>query len=393
VTGSVPPPADDRGHRVKWFGPDRPVDGGTVFERPPADDRAAGWQVCVVATGAPVATFSHRDKAQADADRLNAIARKVWFDVRPVSVGPAEAAEPAADETCTPAEEAHDEMCPGCDACLWPDRTPGEAAEPATGSGIDLSPDPHGSLSIVRAMRSAPYVECKCGASAHVVPGSERAWWDEHKADEAGAPDPAAPEPGYQRIADAINAACEAADIDLTVVHDGRVLDYVPGVRWLATVLDKAGLIDWAAFQDGAVSVSTTPAAPADEMLTTAAVEPLKNTLRDCLDNFPFDGGPDLWHVVDQITYAVLNANWRPAGVSTTPAAAAVDAYKAREEHALHVRDVALQRSAALTVAARVVLTEWDRMHPSGYLAMYPAMDALRAALAGSAAPPEESSK
>lgn len=60
------------------------------------------------------------------------------------------------------------------------------------------------------------------------------------------------PAPGYPRIADAITAACEAADIDLTVVHDGRVLDYVPGVVWLATVLDKAGLIDWAAFQDEA---------------------------------------------------------------------------------------------------------------------------------------------
>lgn len=36
----------------------------------------------------------------------------------------------------------------------------------------------------------------------------------------------------------------------------------------------------------------------------------------------------------------------------------------------------------ALAAAARLVLAEWSRMHPSGYLAMYPAMDALRAALA-----------
>lgn len=37
---------------------------------------------------------------------------------------------------------------------------------------------------------------------------------------------------------------------------------------------------------------------------------------------------------------------------------------------------------AALAAAARNVLAEWSRMHPSGYLAMYPAMDALRAAVA-----------
>jgi hypothetical protein len=36
----------------------------------------------------------------------------------------------------------------------------------------------------------------------------------------------------------------------------------------------------------------------------------------------------------------------------------------------------------ALVAAARLVLAEWSRMHPSGYLAMYPAMDALRAAVA-----------
>lgn len=26
----------------------------------------------------------------------------------------------APDKTCTPEEEAHDEMCPGCTTCLWP---------------------------------------------------------------------------------------------------------------------------------------------------------------------------------------------------------------------------------------------------------------------------------
>jgi len=105
-------------------------------------------------------------------------------------------------------------------------RGPAEAAEPATSSGI----------------RFDERVETTVSTSCESFAGWEAA--------EAGAPEPASPEPGYQRIADAINAACEAADIDLTVVHDGRVLDYVPGVRWLATVLDKAGLIDWAAFAD-----------------------------------------------------------------------------------------------------------------------------------------------
>lgn len=51
--------------------------------------------------------------------------------------------------------------------------------------------------------------------------------------------------PGYDRIADAIRVACEVADIHVAVLDgDGGTL----GLRWLATVLDKAGLIDWAAF-------------------------------------------------------------------------------------------------------------------------------------------------
>ena len=35
MTDPTPPPAD---HRVTWFAPDRPVGGGTIYVRPPADD-------------------------------------------------------------------------------------------------------------------------------------------------------------------------------------------------------------------------------------------------------------------------------------------------------------------------------------------------------------------
>lgn len=53
------------------------------------------------------------------------------------------------------------------------------------------SGDPHGSVSIVHAVRPAQsYVECKCGAGVFVAPGTERAWWDEHK-------DPYVEAPGF----------------------------------------------------------------------------------------------------------------------------------------------------------------------------------------------------
>lgn len=59
---------------------------------------------------------------------------------------------------------------------------------------------------------------------------------------EAGAP----AEPGYQQIADAIEAACDAAALTLDARRDGVPVEE-PYLR-LARVLDKAGLIDWAAF-------------------------------------------------------------------------------------------------------------------------------------------------
>lgn len=53
-------------------------------------------------------------------------------------------------------------------------------------------------------------------------------------------------EPGYDRIADAIFLACEAAELDIVVTRNMRPVDGPE--RVLAEVLDRAGLIDWAAF-------------------------------------------------------------------------------------------------------------------------------------------------
>ncbi|MDN5920792.1 MAG: hypothetical protein L0I76_37775, partial [Pseudonocardia sp.] len=61
--------------------------------------------------------------------------------------------------------------------------------------------------------------------------------------------DPAHPEPGYQRIADAIEPAFDAADLGVAVWRSGQRIG--PGddeVLALARCLDRAGLIDWAAF-------------------------------------------------------------------------------------------------------------------------------------------------
>jgi hypothetical protein len=55
-------------------------------------------------------------------------------------------------------------------------------------------------------------------------------------------------EPGYERIADAIFYACEVAALDIIVTRDRRPVDSPELV--LARVLDKAGLIDWAAFEE-----------------------------------------------------------------------------------------------------------------------------------------------
>ena len=199
---------------------------------------------------------------------------------------------------------------------------------------------------------------------------------------------PKVAEPGYQRIADAITNACEAADIDLTVVHDGRVLDYVPGVRWLATVLDKAGLIDWTAFGDG--STDTPREEGGSGAVSTRTPDPRAVDLCRCPEPPTEQGSAE----------APAPA---PTGDAASPhlvdaAAPAVRTLLARVADGMwsaeDARDVLLDwpnraagnvstapDPAALTVAARAVLDEWARMHPSGHLAMYPAMDALRAAL------------
>lgn len=64
----------------------------------------------------------------------------------------------------------------------------------------------------------------------------------EVQAMQAGAP----AEPGYQRIADAIEGALDTAALALDARRDGVPVEE-PYLR-LARVLDKAGLIDWAAF-------------------------------------------------------------------------------------------------------------------------------------------------
>jgi hypothetical protein len=153
-----------------------------------------------------------------------------------LAVGPAEAAEPATDEKCTPAEEAHDEMCPGCDVCLWPDRPRPEAAEPA--------PDPY--------EPGGPL--CGCNDCEQVRQDA-----------------------GVEELTDQLRAeAAEAARPDA----DGRY--------------------------------------DLDDVLRETGIDPAEA------------GAPE----------------------------------------------------PALAAAARQVLAEWSRMHPSGYLAMYPAMDQLRAAVA-----------
>jgi hypothetical protein len=129
--------------------------------------------------------------------------------------------------------------------------------------------------------------------------------------------------PGYQRIADAIHAACEAADIDLTVVHDGRVLDYVPGVVWLATVLDKAGLIDWTVFQDeGGGTTTPDPSAPTEtEMARVVAAHALcDSAARDvvrALDNAAAPSSASVTAAIERLRAAL-------AGSATPPAAPAL---------------------------------------------------------------------
>lgn len=56
--------------------------------------------------------------------------------------------------------------------------------------------------------------------------------------------------PGYDRIAEAIEDCLAAADLDVVVSRSHLRLLPTEGLLALARVLDKAGLIDWAAFND-----------------------------------------------------------------------------------------------------------------------------------------------
>lgn len=62
-----------------------------------------------------------------------------------------------------------------------------------------------------------------------------------------------APEPGYQRIGDAIDRLLDAAELDLDLYPVGATTtterDVDPSRR-LAELLDKAGLIDWSALTE-----------------------------------------------------------------------------------------------------------------------------------------------
>lgn len=55
-------------------------------------------------------------------------------------------------------------------------------------------------------------------------------------------------EPGHQRIADAIRNTLDGADLQVVLWRAGEDTPVTDGVARLARVLDKAGLIDWAAF-------------------------------------------------------------------------------------------------------------------------------------------------
>jgi hypothetical protein len=69
---------------------------------------------------------------------------------------------------------------------------------------------------------------------------------------------------------------------------------------------------------------------------------------------------------------------------------AALERHDERVREELRVGSVSTTpEPTGLAAAARSVLAEWDRMHPSGHLAMYPAMDALRAAVAGATSTPD----
>jgi NTP pyrophosphatase (non-canonical NTP hydrolase) len=59
------------------------------------------------------------------------------------------------------------------------------------------------------------------------------------------------PEPGYDRIAEAIGVTLDAALVEIEVWQDGRRVEH--GIDLVARLLDKAGLIDWNAFTTNSI--------------------------------------------------------------------------------------------------------------------------------------------
>jgi hypothetical protein len=101
----------------------------------------------------------------------------------------------------------------------------------------------------------------------------------------AAVPD-TAPAPGVDRIAQAIETACEVGDMDVEVFQDGSAR--LDPYRLLAKVLDKAGLIDWSAFTepvtaDGDEPSSSSPDDTAPAIKVTSDRERCSCTADACL--------------------------------------------------------------------------------------------------------------
>ncbi len=88
----------------------------------------------------------------------------------------------------------------------------------------------------------------------------------------AGSPETPAAEPGYQRIADAIENVCDAAELQMRLHFRGEGGGRAEPYRVLARLLDKAGLIDWSAFAAGSPETGDTePGAKAEYAATVMA--------------------------------------------------------------------------------------------------------------------------
>lgn len=188
------------------------------------------------------------------------------------------------------------------------------------------------------------------------------------------------PEPAHLRVVDDGFgnewSKCARPECGLEVVRPGKTqcwCDSGPGYAPHAAPCDCGcrGVNDTAAG-----SVSTTPAEPAPHDGDSCAdmdrwLDEAHGDLNDITTYLARSGiTTDQYRTAAGVNYRrameLLVASRVPAaGVSSTP------------------------DPSALAAAAHTVLAEWGRMYPSGHLAMYPAMDALRAALAGSSAPPK----